>query len=76
MHKGRAVRSTVGNTVVGCLAGLGGANRPFTSRVRVCGGQRRATSEIDKTPEPIPESWMLRESDSAARTRGTLFLTA
>jgi hypothetical protein len=82
VHKGRAVCNAVGGAIFGRLAGVAeptGRLHPARAFPTVSGVHDRAPSEIDKTPEPPPESWMPcnpRESDSAARTRGILFLAA
>jgi hypothetical protein len=82
VHKGRAVCNAVGEAVFGRLAGVAeptGYLHPARAFPTVSGVPDRATSEIGKTPEPIPESWVPRNpraSDSPTRTRGISFLAA
>jgi len=73
VHKGRAVCSAVGETVFGRVAGAAepiGHLHPACAFPTVSGVPDRATSEIDKTPEPIREPWMPRTRARAMAPRG------
>jgi hypothetical protein len=80
VHKGRAVCSAVGETVFGRVAGVAepiGHLHPACAFPTVSGVPDRATSEIDKTPEPIPEPWMPRNPGASnSPARGIPFLAA